>query len=367
MLNLNDKEFGSLPPHFDKEGIRILESIGYDRLLKGYDKHKPGYKRCVPFWIALVLHQLPTLKSWWKSDHPVWGALFFQTLHDQGVIDDLRTHIHLGYFKNEDTGLCATGVPKCVAILNEQRTTNTLLRTLPTLIIDTVVEKVTDHINRKLDAQDEKWSSRLVGNDACTRSDVQEMVAGSMGNIQGMLEELVVANRERSEREASREVADQLQGEHEKTLHLRCIYTRDNDEITQYFTPTDFKIPTCDVAKFFRFWHFGKCLPVPIGPFKILHQNHLRELSAPNRLLLCKGATVMRRLESIHFSTNDGVAITPINGEQVREDTMSVLISQLYSHQPRNWSAFAYTTLCKRISDVNPNRKRRRASTDEDD
>jgi hypothetical protein len=51
------------------------------------------------------------------------------------IIDDLRTHI-LGYFKNEDTGLCAAGVPKCVAILNEQRTTNTLLRTLPTLIID---------------------------------------------------------------------------------------------------------------------------------------------------------------------------------------------------------------------------------------
>ena len=364
MLNLHDEEFGSLPPHFDEEGLIILKNIGYDRLLKGYAKHKPGYKRCIPYWIALVLFHLPTLKTWWQSDHPVWGALFFQTLYEEKVIDKLRSHIHTGYFQNNMTGLTSTGVPNLVKILYEQQKTNHLLENMPTLIIDTLYDRLSIKIDESRQKQDSKWSSRLVGNDNMTAADVQSMIGNQLGDLTKLVESLATGINQRNDNVQ----AIQIQDEHLQTIHLRCVHSRtqNSEDDKLYFTPDNFCMPKCDVAKFFRFWHFGKCLPEAMGPFKIMHQDYLHELSKSNRELLCKGASVMRRLESIHFEddNNHAVAITPQNGEEVRESTLSILIGQLYpAHLPRNWQQLTYTTICKRISNMNPNKRKRLSPT----
>jgi hypothetical protein len=103
-------------------------------------------------------------------------------------------------------------------------------------------------------------------------------------------------------------------------------------------------------------WHFGKALPVAMGPLKTLYENYKHELTISNRALMAKAAIVMRKMESIYFSEdkNIGHAITLQNGEQVCEDTLHILIGQLYPVKvPKTWKSHCYTTICKKISQIN--------------
>jgi len=103
-------------------------------------------------------------------------------------------------------------------------------------------------------------------------------------------------------------------------------------------------------------------MPVPVGPFRLLHQEFSWELSPKDKVLLSKAATVMNALYNIHVE-NEGnvfVAITPQNGERVYEVAMSILIRRLYPDKvPATWQTYAYTTICKGISRSNPNKTKR--------
>lgn len=136
---------------------------------------------------------------------------------------------------------------------------------------------------------------------------------------------------------------------------MGCVHTREGDD-SLFFSPPQFVMPKCDCTKLFRMWHFGKSLPVAMGPLKTLYENYKHELTAPNRSLMAKAAIVMRRLESIYFSEdkNMGHAITLQNGEQICENILPILIGQLYPTKvPRTWQSHCYTTICKKISQLN--------------
>jgi hypothetical protein len=188
-------------------------------------------------------------------------------------------------------------------------------------------------------------------------TDVRNLFNENFGSLNTLVESISSAMQQKNHAAAALERQEQ----NEQTVSIRCIHARPDEE-GLFFTPHDFKTPNCDAAKFFRFWHFGQSLPVAIGPFKILHGEFYHELSLSNRQLLSKAATVMNRLEDIHFDnpSNLGIAITSDNAEQIRESSMSIMIHQLYSDKlPRNWQSLSYTTLCKKISMTNPNKKKR--------
>jgi hypothetical protein len=359
MLNLVDEDFGCLPPHFDAEGLKILNEIGYDRLLKGYKTHTPGYKRCISHWIAIILHHLDTLKQWWMPNHPVWGALFFQTINADKKMEELRSHIQLGHFSNAKTKMTATGVPLIVKVLHGQQRSHDALAQMIVTSESNIISALAPIIREIPETIDKTWNSRVSGCDAVTMTDLNGVLAANMQAIYTRMEqqlrdsmqevkELVSTSQRRKEQ-------SEAQDECAETVSMGCVHTREGDD-SLFFSPPQFVMPKCDCTKLFRMWHFGKSLPVAMGPLKTLYENYKHELTAPNRSLMAKAAIVMRRLESIYFSEdkNMGHAITLQNGEQICENILPILIGQLYPTKvPRTWQSHCYTTICKKISQLN--------------
>ena len=359
MLNLSDHEFAVLPPHFDIEGLQLLERIGYDRLLKGYKNHSAGYKRCVSHWIAIVLYHLDTLKSWWNSAHPIWGSLFFQTLTQENIIQELRTHIHTGHYHNDITGLTATGVPMIVKILHQQKIQRNLIEEMPSKIINDIISQLTPIIADVPRTIDEAWSSRVSDSDKVTFRDLNSLMSCQFNDLHSMMKDLAttVENYTRNATMSTEEKQKELQ--HIATYNLRGQYTRDTCLEPTFFTPPSFQVPKCDTAKLFRYWHFGMSLPLPVGPLRVLHQDFRSELDHSQKTLLAKAASVMYALEDIHFQDNNYI-ISPQNGEHVFEKVMTKLIKRLYPDKlPPGWRSFCFTTIAKKISDCNPNKRKR--------
>lgn len=305
----------------------------------------------------LVLYHLDTLKTWWKSDHAVWGALVFQTLHEEKVIEKLKSHIHTGHFHNATTNMRATGVPLIVKLMNQQQDTDDFVRQLPALIHDSIVDNLRPLIVGVATTIDETWGSRLSGNNNITRLDLQNMLSSQVDHLTGLVVGLSEKFQEHTNSLQSSSASRQLLLDHASTLMLRENHHRDNcDQL--FFTHANFEMPICDTAKLFRFWHFGKCLPKPMGPFKLLHEEFSHELTNKNKICLSKAAIVMNALETIHNSPTPGVSITPENSERIFAESMRVLIERIYpSKIPNNWQAYAFTTICKKISETNPNKR----------
>jgi hypothetical protein len=359
MLNLADEDFGCLPPHFDAQGLSILNEIGYDRLLKGYSSHSPGYKRCIPHWIAIILYHLDTLKQWWKPDHPVWGALFFQTINADNKMEELISHIQLGHFSNSITKMTASGVPLIVKLLHGQQRSHDALAQMIVASEDKIISSLIPAIQQIPDTIDKTWNSRVNGCDTVTMTDLNEVITANTQAIIATVQQQLHDSMQQVIAQVSTSQSQRQQSDHldesVETITMGCVHTREGED-GLYFSPPHFQMPKCDCTKLFRMWHFGKALPVAMGPLKTLYENYKHELTISNRALMAKAAIVMRKMESIYFSEdkNIGHAITLQNGEQVCEDTLHILIGQLYPVKvPKTWKSHCYTTICKKISQVN--------------
>ena len=51
-LPITDLRFAVLPPHFSNEDLEILNAIGWDSILPGYNNYPSSFKRIVPFFYS---------------------------------------------------------------------------------------------------------------------------------------------------------------------------------------------------------------------------------------------------------------------------------------------------------------------------
>jgi hypothetical protein len=343
-LNLYDKSFASLPPHFDKEGMKKLREIGYDNLVTGFSNYSPGYRRCIPYFIALVLYQLPTLKEWWPAGSPVWGARIFVKLSNEDIIF-LRDHILLGSWRCEETGMCATGVPTCVKQLEE-------IRMLRQDIVD-MKKELKDDLSAQISSVPTELSTMLSAKfniegirDLCV-GDVQKMMDAQMAKMIEMFgalkEELVLAKKQRT-----------------AIMHLpeSQFHAWPGDDIRHY-VPHKYVFPVCDVMKLMRFWHTGDAMH-GIGPLSVLQDRYRCDVGPKCKFNMSKAAKVIAEIKSAAMIPDEltgdsildyGDSITKSNYENVCEIGLKSLVHRLYAGKvPQTYYELTYTTIAKKIS-----------------
>ncbi|KAF0709701.1 hypothetical protein AaE_012801 [Aphanomyces astaci] len=116
-LNVNDVEFGALPPHF---GPSIsLSPAQWESILPGYSSFYPAtFRSAVPYLLASLVHHHAWLKSTLHHSHP----LFLYHVWLSGSLSALVSGLHGGI-----SNMTATGIPSRVPLYQQLRVVQTNL------------------------------------------------------------------------------------------------------------------------------------------------------------------------------------------------------------------------------------------------
>ena len=83
--------------------------------MSGYDSFPPGFKSCIPFFLASILYHLPTLQRWFPDPHhDIWSMKVFGVF-GEGMMErllELRKGVVVE--SSEQCSECtmrATGIP----------------------------------------------------------------------------------------------------------------------------------------------------------------------------------------------------------------------------------------------------------------
>jgi hypothetical protein len=117
-LNFNDTSFLTLPPHFDKEGQKLLPDF-----LKLYPSINNPYfpscfKQVIPYLIASLLYHEAWMRSNFSNNHPIFSSPLF-TLLSSTQRAELLSHVKVSKNRDNESNMIATGVPTHLIIANE--------------------------------------------------------------------------------------------------------------------------------------------------------------------------------------------------------------------------------------------------------
>jgi hypothetical protein len=76
-LPITDLRFVVLPPHFSIDDLQIVNAIGWDSILPGFNNYPSSFKRIVPYLLASLVYHA----DWIKENLPVGHPLFNQPLY----------------------------------------------------------------------------------------------------------------------------------------------------------------------------------------------------------------------------------------------------------------------------------------------
>ena len=246
-----------------------------------------------------------------------------------------------------------------IKLLHGQQRSHDALAQMIVTSENNIISSLVTAIQEIPDTIDKTWNLQVNGCDTVTMTYLNKVITANMDVAFAKIQQQLHDSMQEVEAMVSTSQRQRQKVENQdkcvETITMGCVHAREGED-GLYFSPPHFQMPKCDCTKLFRMWHFGKALPVAMGPLKTLYENYKHELTISNRALMAKAAVVMRKMESIYFSEdkNIGHAITLQNGEQVCEDTLHILIGQLYPVKvPKTWKSHCYTTICKKISQVN--------------
>jgi hypothetical protein len=111
-LPFTDSSFASLPPHFDQEGMRM---INWDSILPLYPRLPDTFKQALPYLLASICYH----ESWLRESLEARHSLFSTRLFASGAIAVLKSHVVGGCTRSPITGLEATGIPPHLVMVNE--------------------------------------------------------------------------------------------------------------------------------------------------------------------------------------------------------------------------------------------------------
>lgn len=111
-LPLNDRLFSQLAPHFDAEGLRL---INWNEILPGHLSYPVGFQAALPFLLASIIYHRDFLVSSLAPSHPLLSSFLFTS----NQIPLLRPHVHSGLNKSPVSNLTAHGIPPHITVSNE--------------------------------------------------------------------------------------------------------------------------------------------------------------------------------------------------------------------------------------------------------
>ena len=82
-LDVNDKEFAILPPHFTRAGLARVRQIKMENLMEGFNHFPACFQRACPYLIARIIYQCnhpdsnQTLFEKLDQWHPLWNQILF--------------------------------------------------------------------------------------------------------------------------------------------------------------------------------------------------------------------------------------------------------------------------------------------------
>ncbi|KAH9118466.1 hypothetical protein AeMF1_008402, partial [Aphanomyces euteiches] len=144
-LNVNDIEFGALPPHFVGQALDVHQ---WESILPGYSSFYPQcFRAALPFLLASLVWHYKWLEATLEKNHP----LFLSSVWLSGIIPTLSSSVETGLMYNSKTKMKASGVPPHVVISSRLNLVERCLvdvkqqlEQLPSLICDKVLAQLDD-------------------------------------------------------------------------------------------------------------------------------------------------------------------------------------------------------------------------------
>ena len=111
-LPFNDSTFASLPPHFDSNGLALIQ---WPVVLPLYPRLPETFKRALPYMLASICYHEEWLRATLSPRHPIFASHLFAS----GSIPALKIHITTGSSRCVLTGMLATGIPPHLVLSND--------------------------------------------------------------------------------------------------------------------------------------------------------------------------------------------------------------------------------------------------------
>jgi hypothetical protein len=106
-----DSRMSILPPHFNVNGLKSIETLGWENVVQGYENYGPKFASVLPMLLASVVYHQDWLRDFLPSNHP----LFLNRLFTSGRAESLKLNIILCENRCDGTGMSATGVLSYIA------------------------------------------------------------------------------------------------------------------------------------------------------------------------------------------------------------------------------------------------------------
>lgn len=134
-LNMNSSEFGVLPPHF--KGSPICQQ-DWEKILPGYRSFYPKcFHSVAPFLLASLVYQRKWLSANLHPNHPIFASNVWQS----GCLETLEDKVRLGVLNNDETNLCASGIPPYTLLLQRLKCLEDTLDYLQSIILNDMPER----------------------------------------------------------------------------------------------------------------------------------------------------------------------------------------------------------------------------------
>ena len=276
--------FADLPPHFGPDFNDTWTTADWCDVLPGYSSLPEKFRYSLKFLLASVVHNEAWLRTTKFAPVIVNTALF-----TSGKLDRLKAHLHTGNFRNEVTGMRATGIPTHlmldVGIRELQVEVGTLKAAIETAA-ERTPEKVKDCILQNM---------QIDGVVPLTRDDVNMLVSDLKRDLVDEMRKLTVAPGPAQEQPAEAEAGMQFTGGILRDGFRWWMWGG-----RFHMIPKDFVFPVLNCAQLFPLWVRGNAAEL-IRPYRYIVGKDLKcssdsQTTVRWKSYLSKARTVMKVL-----------------------------------------------------------------------
>jgi hypothetical protein len=309
-LPTNDQNFSILPPHFSQETLLYLSEFGWEKILIGYENYPTKFQRAVPFFLASIIHHLPSLRNLLPPQHPLWLQRIFSARLPNGSIiaEHLRGKVLTGHRFCVDANMHATGIPSHLAVAHQvDRLREELneLRQQHTALINQVRQEVVDRIDVLPDRLKDTMLQNFVINNVApiTINDFQRLVDDLRRDLRNQLldNQMQLINQAPLPNPAE----PIIMNNNDDDAHI-------NLQGCKYFTwggsmgrlvPQNYQFLSTNVQTAWNLWHYGHPIDDNNHTFPLKRLQYTRHFQDINRTTygytISKTNKVMVRLQSI--------------------------------------------------------------------
>jgi hypothetical protein len=319
--DFTSESFATLPPHFREEAKEILTEDFLETIMPGYKGKAPGFKRCIPYFLASIIYHEDFLRDFLPEDHPLFRSrVFTQNSH----LEELRKHVVTGVGRCPHTSMTATGVPPHLVIAKQ---------------IEQLIKRI-ESLEAKLDEKIDVLTKDLPNDVAARVSDkirasfdINGVVPLHRGDLLDIFEQMTVTLREEIAGMETRLMNKQNGDQSNLEAPPRrggwgWRDFRQPGEEKERIVPVDFKLPRkATVFGMFGLWWNGD-ISTGIRPYRFINRKVDINLKiSGENMMFTRYKTVMNALEELandHHLLDEGAVLgfNEINEPVVVVDTV---------------------------------------------